>query len=220
MLMGAQATSGSSVFDALNAVAAAEGGVMFVDGTGLLTMQGRSYRAAKTTADQTLTAQDLGEDTVLALDSQQIINQATVTRTGGAQQVATNATSIATYKGVYPTSLDLAVDSDATALNVAQWIVFKHADPTPRIGSLTLDLLTSTVAETIFQRDLGDRIAFSGMPSQKWSSTGDVVLEGWTETLTDSSWGLSANLLPWSLFQSFILNNATYGALNSANVLG
>jgi prophage tail gpP-like protein len=58
MLMGAQATSGSSVFDALNAVAAAEGGVMFVDGTGLLTMQGRSYRAAKTTADQTLTAQD------------------------------------------------------------------------------------------------------------------------------------------------------------------
>lgn len=31
--------------------------------------------------------------------------------------------------------------------------------------------------------------------------SGDVTVEGWTETLTHQSWTITANLLPWDVFR-------------------
>jgi hypothetical protein len=48
-----------------------------------------------------------------------------------------------------------------------------------------------------------------------WDDTGDYTVEGWTETLTATSWTLTANLLPWELAEVFILDDDTYGVLDS-----
>jgi hypothetical protein len=201
--MSAQSTSGQSALEALQAVAAAEGGVLYADGSGTIVLQGRGYRAMNTTPDLTLSADELGSDTSITDDDQQQVKQVTVTRTDGATQVV--------GAGLPSTSLDLAVDNDGDALRAAQWEVAKHADPGPRIGEATLDLMTSTYAEQILQRDLGDRLAFTGMPSQLWAGAGDVVIDGWSETVTDQAWDLTANVLPWSLFQAGIYDDPTYG---------
>lgn len=222
-LMGAQATSGKSLADALQDVGTAEGGVVYANGTGLVTLQGRNYRSQKVAADQTLAAIDVGEDTSLTLDTQQMVNKVTVSRPDGATQIAQDNVSIAA-RGEFPTSLDLPVDTDANALLAAQWVLAKHAIPGPRLPSVTFDLMTSSVAEQIFAREVGDRIAFSGMPSQQWASAGDATLEGWTETLqvslSSAEWTLAATLLPWSLASAFILDSATLGVLDGSTPIG
>lgn len=210
-LMGAQDTSGSSLADALRQVEAAEGGAMYVNGSGVIVLQGKSYRAAKLTADQTVNGENLSEDVAVTLDTALKINQVTVTRTNGSEQLVSSASVLADPTvPVYPATLDLAVASDADALTAAQWLVAKHETPLPRLGSAGLDLMHSTVAESLFQREVGDRVTLSPMPSQLWSNAGDVTVEGWSETLTDESWDMTVNLLPWSLFESAVYDNAGY----------
>lgn len=205
--VGAQATGGGSTLDALMTVAAAEGGVLYADGTGALVLQSRGYRASKVAVDLTVTADEITGGTNVTYDTQQVFNQVTATRTNGAAQTATNPASITAY-GLYATSLDLPVLLDSDALAAAQWLVASHAAPSKRLGSATFDLLTSPNAEVIFARSIGDRILITPLPSQAWAGSGDVVIEGWTEVRTQDSWTLTANLLPWSLFKAAIWGNA------------
>lgn len=209
--MAAQATSGTSALDALEAVAAAEGGLLYADGDGTIVLQGRGYRAAKTTPDLTLTADELDPDTDVTADNQQQIKQVTVTAVGGATQVVGS--------GLPADSLDLAVDNDGDALRAAQWIVAKHASPAPRMGSGKFDLMTSTNAANLLARSVGDRLRFTGLPSQMWPGAGEVSLEGWTETISQDAWTLDANLLPWSLFTALVLDDPVYGALDAYPIM-
>lgn len=220
VLMAAQSTSGKTAIDALQECATAEGGTLYANPGGDLTLLGRGYRAAKTTPDITLTATEVGEDTTVGYDMAQVVNQAGVTgSTGAALGPVKNTSSIASY-GLYPTSLDIPVAYDAEALAAAQWLVASHANPGVRLGSMTLNVHESALAASILARDVGDRIALSTMPAQMWAGAGDVILEGFSDTVTDTSWTITANVLPWSLFASLILDDATYGALDGSYPLG
>lgn len=195
-----QATSGQSALDAMQAVATVEGGVLYANGDGDVVLQGRYFRSLKTTADLTLDNDDLAPDATLSEDTQQLINYATVTSATGATQ---------TYAGAgwsrdndYPTSLDIPTTNDADALGAAQWLANKHSTPGIRLPSATFNLLTSGHAEQILARGVGDRLSISPLPSQAWAGAGDVTLEGWSETVTHESWDLTANLLPYALFDA------------------
>jgi hypothetical protein len=41
-------------------------------------------------------------------------------------------------------------------------------------------------------------------------TSGDVPVEGWSETLTHESWTITTTLLPWDLFEAFTLDDSTY----------
>lgn len=213
-LVGSQDTTGQSILDALTTVSDTEGGVMFVDGDGTLVMQGRNYRTLRTTVDLALTGKALDPNSTNVVDdTQQKINQATVTRTGGATQVYQDDASIAD-DGVFPTSLDLIIDTDDHALEHAQWVVNKHVDPGARMASVTFDnLLTSAQAANLLALDIGDRLSFSAMPSQVLANLGDVTIEGWSMTISDigspsAAWSMTANLLPWALFSAALYDDA------------
>lgn len=203
--MGPQATSGQSLYEAMQAVAQAEGGVLFADGSGDITMQGRYFRGLRTTADLTLGETEPGPDTAVTWDTQQKINQVTVTRTGGATQVYP---TLAAGTLVYPQSLDIAVDTDDSALSAAEWLVSKHTETAPRLGSVTFDLMTSASAEAILDLTLGERLDLSAMPSQLWAGLGDYTIEGWTESLSDTAWTLAVNLLPFDLAEVAVWDDA------------
>lgn len=223
-IVGWQDTADVSVLDAMEAVALAEGGLLFVDGSGQLTMQGRYYRSLQVAATLALQGRDLDPgSTAITLDVQQVINQVTATRVGGAQQVAINQTSI-TNSGAFPQSADLAVAADSDALGYAQWTVAKHASASPRMAAVTFNMFTSPDRENILGASVGARTSISSMPSQLFTGFGDVTLEGWSDSFSVSgsnvTWTRTANLLPWSLFEVFILNNTTYGVLDSAVPIG
>jgi hypothetical protein len=211
--MGVQVTSGMTLLAALQQVADAEGGFLYADGSGTVVLQGRAYRAAKTVADLTLSSEEL-VDPSITVDDQQQLTFVTVNRVGGATQVAGARTP-----GVEDKSIDLVVDSDADALRAAQWLVAKHANPGPRLGSGAFALLNSTSAAAFLAREIGDRLAFSNMPTQVWPGFGDVTIEGWTETVSERDWSLTANLLPWSLATALVLDDPVYGALDAYPIM-
>lgn len=221
--LSAQATSGSSALDALQKVAAAEGGVLYARGDGTVILQGRNYRAQNLAVDITVTAEAIAGDTAIPYDTQQMFNRVTVTSGTGATQEVRAPTW--TRDNDYPTDLDVPVP-DSDALGAAQWLAGSHQLPSRRLASATFDLGSMTVATTgadgedMLALEVGDRVAISPMPSQAWESTSDVTLEGWAETVTDEEWKLTANLLPWSLFTTFILDNATYGVLDGSTPIG
>lgn len=209
--VGPQVTTGTTALQALQDVATAEGAPMYADGSGVIVLQGRGYRAGKVAADLTLTAPELAADTEALKDNQQQINKVTVSRVGGATQVV--------GAGLPSSDLSLIDDNDGDALRRAQWIVAKYANPGARIADGTFDPYTSTLAEQLLQREIGDRLAFTLLPSQMWAGIGDVTIEGWSETVTQETWSISVNLLPWSLFTALVLDDPIFGALDAFPIM-
>ncbi len=80
-----------------------------------------------------------------AFDDKLIVNQANITRLGGATQVFIDADSVATYFPHSITSSDLVVQTDAEAANIAAIYVGSRSDTTIRIDEMSIDLLDSNV---------------------------------------------------------------------------
>jgi hypothetical protein len=220
--MTGQIIGGSSALDAINAVATAEGGTITIDGP-KVTFLSLDARSKKTSPDQTITADDIDPGTAVAYDDQQLVNVVTVTGASGTQQSASlpaSATYSSTNIGLYSSDLSVALDDD-DALQAANWTLAKHGTPAPRIGSVTIDLLTNTNATAIYPfLAIPNRLAIAPMPSQNWASFGDQTIEGWSESISDDAWTMTINLLPWELWHAFVLDDAIYGVLNTNNPIG
>lgn len=215
-----QATSGGSILDALQTVALAEGGVLYADGTGNLQMQGRNYRAFKTTPTVALVAEEPDPTTTVPFDTQQLFNYASVTGSTGAAQVYYNAASVASI-GQFPASQDTIVTLDESALYGAQWLVNKHLTPTPRIPSLTVNPYAPAapgLPAAMTAIKIGDRISLT-MPSQEWATAADCTIEGWSETVSAGEWSITFNLVPWTISSALIFDNAINGKFD-ADVFG
>lgn len=219
-------TSGSSDWDATKSVVTAEVGTAYVNGSGSLDFHNRNRPVGKTSPDATVAAEFLAEDTSFATDTLGVLNYfETTSAATGVIQVVRNTTSelgdgTVTHPGHgrYPGSATYLVTTDAEALDRANWIVANHAEPQPRAGTLTLDLLTMTAAQqaACLALEADSWLRITGLPSQTpGGTTGDFVVEGLVDTLTLTSWTLALNVVSRSLFTAWILENATYGVLGS-----
>lgn len=214
--------TGASPLAAITDVDKAEGGAVFIRGDGTLVMQPRAYRAVHTTPDLTLTNNDLDPGCQLVADMQLVENVVTASAgANGAVQTAVNATS-RTAHGDYPVDLTgLLVGTDELALNAAQWRVGKYAEPFKRMPALELDLTTlpASTQAGVMALEISDRIQVTGLPSQAGTSALDLIVEGWTETLAADSWTWAANTSNFAAASAWVLENATYGVLDSTTQL-
>jgi hypothetical protein len=215
--------AGISVADAIGKVEDSEGGVVFVRGDGKFVLQNRQHRALQTAADITLTAIDLGEGASVSTDMQFVTNYMAVTSGTGGVQVVQNAASIATHEQ-YPVDLELLVNTDDEALDVANWRVTNYAEPAARLPDVTVDLLTQTQAtqQALMALEISDRMTITGMPSQavNGTTTLNLIVEGWTETLTASSWDMAFNTSNFAQSAAWILDDTALSVLGSTTRLG
>jgi hypothetical protein len=221
--VGAQATSGKSGWDAIQEVVDAEFGLAFIDGSGSLVFHNRNRVASKVVPDLTLDRQWVTPDVAPVVDDQQLINYSEVTASGtGAAQVAEDTTSETTH-GRYPDSRSYLVQTDAEALDRANWIVGNFGQPSPRYGTLTINLygMTQAQAATVMETlDMSCWLRVTSMNSQNpGGATADVVIQGWSVQVTAESWAITCNVVARSLYAAFILDDATYGVLDSASKL-
>ena len=218
--------TGDSVFASLQAVADAEGGVAFVDGSGNWIFYNRNRPIAKTSPDITIDANYLAEGTRFELDMQGVINYFETTAQGtGVTQTVQSASSIVTNKhGKYDGSKTYLVQTDAEALDRANWIVGTHAEPASRVGSLEIDLLTMPMQlqQQFLAAEVYTWLRVTGLPGQTpGSTTADFIIEGFAENLTADAWTLSANASNKTVFYptGWILDSATYSVLDSTTRL-
>jgi len=205
--------TGMSPTAAMQEVVNSEDGLLFLRGDGKLVFQNRTHRAAQVTPDLTITADAMGANDRFTGDMQRIINTAAVTRSGGAGAYAVNAASLAAHEQ-YPTSMDLKVATDAEATDRANWEANAYPEPLPRLGSLTLDLLGQTVAvqQAVMALEISDRIRITDLPAQTpGGTTADLIVEGWTETVSSTQWTMQLNVTPWAPNAVWVLEDPVYG---------
>ena len=148
-----------------------------------------------------------------AFDDKLIINSATITRSGGTAQTASDATSIATY---FPHSIsvpDLIVQTDAEALNIAKIYVATRSTTTIRIDEMTLDLLDTNVpTATILGFDYFDNVLITNIQPDSSTITKNLQIQGIAHDITASSW-LTTLITLEPIVDGFIIGNSSYGVI-------
>lgn len=220
--IAAQTTSGQSVLEAMRDVAASEGGGLFIAGDGKLTMHNKSHRVLKAcgTPAITVTADLIDPDMTWAADNY-LFNTATGSRTGGAQQRSVNDVSVGKYEE-WPISRDNALlPTDELVLDELNWYTTMYGEPLPRLSEVTFDLLTlpQATVQALLALELGDLMRITGWPAQSPASSIDLIVEGFKEAQTETSWKLTFNTAPAQLFYAWILGDATRSVLGSTTRL-
>ncbi|MEV8636509.1 carbohydrate binding domain-containing protein [Streptosporangium sp. NPDC051023] len=207
-----QAAGGKDPVQALRDVAGVEAGLVYgaraVEG---VVFECRSWRYNKTSS-VTLTASDLWDDLTWSDDDQPLVNDVTNKRDGGADQRVTNAASIAEY-GTYDGGTSQPWASDDDALAAAQWAVYRGADPPPRITQVTVAASTRPSYTTLLGLDLSDVISLTGLPVPSPSSSADLHVEGYDETISLTLHTISFNTSPAATSQVWQLGTVGHSEL-------
>lgn len=215
-------TAGTSAWDEIQNATDAEMGAVFVDADGQLEFHNRNRAAAKTTPDLILSNYDVKPGAQPTQDDQQIVNYVESASATGIVQVARSATSEDEH-GRYSESKSYLVQTDAEALDRANWIVANFAEPATRYGTLTVNLYAMTPADAaaaLAAIELDAWVQVTGLPSQTpGGTTVDLVVEGYSEEITATSWEITLNVVSKSLSDALILDDPTRGVLDAGNRL-
>jgi hypothetical protein len=209
---------------AMQTVTDSEYGALYVNGSGSFVFQDRSVTTSSI-AGAVTTFADNGTGIIYAeaswiLNDVLIYNKATITRTGGTAQVASNQASIDKY---FLTSyyLDgLLMQTDAVALDYARAYVASRAETSIRCDSILLDLYTpnyNTGIIAALSLEFFDPIKV--ITTQPGGSTIQKTLQifGTRNVITPNSWKVQFITLE-PVIDGFIIGNVDYGVLGQ-NVL-
>jgi len=206
---------------ALNTVTLSEYGAFYVDATGSFTFQDRNVTTASIGGTPTV-FNDNGTaigyfNAVWRLDDTLVFNAASITRTGGTTQVATDAASIAKYFTHSYNQQNLLMQTDAVALDYAQAYVASRKETSIRCDAITLDLYTDNYnAGIIAALDLDFFDPITITTNQPGSSTLTKTLQvfGVSMAITPGSWKTTLTTLE-PIIDGFILDSAIYGLLDT-----
>lgn len=194
-----------------------EQGALFISPEGDIVFKNRNSVISSAGATPTDFNQTTGipyKNLKFAFDDKLIINSATMTRSGGTAQTASDATSIATY---FPHSIsvpDLIIDTDANALNIAQIYVATRSSTTIRIDEMTIDLFDPNVPTAIMLNfDYFDNVLISNIQPDGSTIVKNLQIQGIAHDITSSSWITTLTTLE-PIVDGFILDNTYYGLLD------
>ena len=220
--MGEQPTAGKAYLDATQECADVEDGVSFLDRTGVMRFHKRGKRI-NAAVGLTLLPTDVDHDLDVTSDTARMVNDVSVTRTGGATQRITNALSVA-YYDTQDKALELACETDEQATNRAEWIVYERGAPQPYVESVTVDLVTRAATVDVadaLTADVSTRIQVTPMPTaESPDTTLDLFVEGIRDRITHAEWRrMFTTSSAAAKSNVFILDDATYGVLDTGGVL-
>lgn len=224
-ILGPQAIAGKQITAALNEVADSDRGSINVDPEGALRFSGRTTRHGVATS-VTLDARTdiLNSLDGLAYNDEDLVNDATVTRDGGATVRHVNQASVDEYGSLTATA-DVILNSDDDAQSHAEWLANVHSQPaikapTLRVSMLNIASRSSSTAAALCALDLGQRITVTNLPAGLPATTLELFVEGindevgandWVRTITTSN--ITRGGAVW------VLGDATYSVLGSTTIL-
>jgi len=222
--MQADPGTNRTALSALTTVSTSEYGALYVDGYGSFVFQDRAVTVGSIGATPTVFA-DNGTgivyfDASWTLNDVLIFNKATITRTGGTAQIASNQASIDKYFLHSYFQDNLLMQTDAVALDYAQAYVASRAETTIRCDAIVLDLYTpnyDTGVVAALDLDFFDPITI--ITTQPGGSLLEKTLQifGVRMNITPNSWKTTFTTLE-PVIDGFIIGNVDYGVLGQ-NVL-
>lgn len=206
---------------AMQTVETSEYGALYVNPSGAFVFQDRSVTTGSIAGTPTVFNDD-GTDipynnAVWRLDDTLVYNQATVTRSGGTPQVATNAASIAKYFVHSYNQQDLLMQTDAVALDYAQAYVASRAETSIRCDAIELDLYSPSYNAGILAAltlDFFDPITITTNQPGASTLTKTLQVFGVGHFITPNTWRTTFTTLE-PVIDGFILNSTIYGVLDT-----
>jgi len=213
-----------SALGACQTLETTEYGAFYIDPNGIVTFKNRNYCTSSPNGTPVY-FNDNGTNisyfnAFWVLNDAQVVNQASITATGLAAQVATNSASIAKYFVHSYTQTDLLMQDTATALNYAQAYVASRAETTIRCDAITLDLYTNNYTTgTIAALDLDYFDPISVTTTQPAvvgtsSITKNLQVFGVQHQITVNSWKTTFTTLE-PILDGFLIGSALYGVLGT-----
>jgi hypothetical protein len=205
---------------AMQTVTSTEYGSLYMDAFGNLVFQDRaltSSSVAGTPVDFNDNGTGISYNNALwKLDDTLVFNKASITRTGGTAQVASNQASIDKYFLHSYQEQNLLMETDAEALNNAQAFVASRQETSIRCDAVTLDLYTANYDAGItaaLALDFFDPITVT--TTQPGSSTLTKTLQvfGVSHDIKPSNWKTTLTTLE-PIIDSFIIGT-NYGILGT-----
>jgi hypothetical protein len=209
-------TTGMSPLDYMRKIEATEAGLLFPGADGRLTFHNRARSYASTAPAVTVPSRMLGAGARLTKNLQLVRNIITGSRDGGATVRMVDQTSVDT-NGPLTEDLDIVTTSDDDVRDAVAWRLNTRSEPRTRFSGLDLDALTdATYSPSIRSAvDIGARVSVTGMPSQAPTSTLNQAVQGYAETITPDVWTITVNATPYEHMVALILDDTTYGVLDS-----
>jgi hypothetical protein len=216
-----QADPGTSrnVLEALQTVENSEFGGIFVDGESKVNFVDRNTlisRPATSLYDFSDTGSDISyTNAVVAFDDTNLINDVTVTRSGGTAQNVYDQPSIDKYFLHSGIRDGILVQTNAEALNQAKGILATRKDPEVRIDSIQLNLYDDTNPNKPLAGvdiDLLDGITVTKTMPGSTSVTQPSLVNAIHHDITKSSWNTTL-FTSEPLLAGFVLNSTVSGIL-------
>jgi hypothetical protein len=130
-------------------------------------------------------------------DDQRIVNQWTSERDGGSTATVTDPESVA-RKRLYANGGTINVSSDQALADDAGWHVAVGTSDVMRWPQVTINLVAHPELIPLWLAcRVGSRITIANLPKQQLAGeVADLLLEGWTQTITKYSWLVEMSLSP------------------------
>ena len=209
---------------AMQTIESTEYGALYMDALGNFVFQDRALTSSSVAGTPTVFADDGSgisyNNAVWKLDDSLIFNKATITRTGGTAQVASNQASIDKYFLHSYQEQNLLMQTDAEALNNALAYVASRAETTVRCDAVTLDLYTDNYNAGILAAlglDFFDPVTVT--TTQPGSSTLSKTLQvfGVSHDIKPNAWKTTFTTLE-PIIDALILDSTLYGVLGTSTL--
>jgi hypothetical protein len=155
-------------------------------------------------------------DLKFAFDDKLIINNATMTRVGGATVSKSDADSIAKY---FPHGMNvenLIAQTDAQVQNIADIYVATRKETTIRIDAMTVDLLDPDVpTDTMIGLDYFDNLKITNVQPDGSTIVKTLQAQGLAWDITPNSMRCTVTTLE-PIVEGFIIGSSTYGIIGQS----
>ena len=220
---------GQSALTVLQQLALTEGGRIFVDQAGILQFYNRShdFTATRSTTSQA-TYSDSGAAGVvpffavgeISFSDEYLANKVTVKTANDTAYTVQDATSITTY-GMVAKEIDTSLASLADAQTYGAIYLNKYKEPNLRIQEwkVSPQAKGSVAFPKILDARLADRVTFEILPNSVGSRISqDLIVEQISHDFTPETWTTTFSGSPATA--AWLLEDATYGLLESTTILG
>jgi hypothetical protein len=148
-------------------------------------------------------------------DDKLIINSAGMTRVGGTQQTAQDATSIAKYFPHQLNQTNLIAQTDADTLNIAKIYVATRAETTIRIDAMTVDLLDPSVpTATMLGLDYFSNLKITNVQPDGSTIVKTLQAQGLDWNITPNSMKVTVTTLE-PIVEGFIIGSSISGIIGT-----
>jgi hypothetical protein len=231
-----RADYGGSVLDAMRTIMTSEQGRMFVDGSGVLTAQGRVVDWGTTMATHVTSQATFGDDPATEYRFEDIHREPASTdllrniiQVSGTATITARDEASVTRHGPANDSVNVTLSSPHDAYNLGLARLRRYATPQARIDRLVVNLRgqssDSDIDDTqdlMLAMELGWRLTATIRPADGLGSpiTQIVTVEGITHTITRDTWTAELYLVPahdsYTEHPWFIVGDATYGRVGAS----